>query len=101
MNALYLETEKIMKFFADKKINVEIYREHYSERDPEGHEPFRAYITSKPLGGLLAVNNGDGWLPAFPEKPNYPIKGRWFSPNIRYYKDMERKTWQHAVLTAS
>lgn len=56
------------------KLGIDCFAEH-----PEGkpNEPHRLYLTSKTLGGTLAVNHGEGWLPLWPEKKNYPIKGRF------------------------
>jgi len=70
------ELTKIESVIRRHKLNIDVYKEHIA------HEPqniTRLYVTCKSLGGLLLSNSGDGWTPCFPEKPNYPFKGKWFS----------------------
>ena len=60
----------------------------------------RVYIISEPLGGTLAVNHGNGWIPTYPEHPNYhhPLKGGWYSPGSARY--IPRESWRNAVIDA-
>lgn len=93
MNRLNREIEKNIDVW--ERLSIECFKEHHTG---EGKRPFRAYLTSKILGGTLAVTyGGDGWSPVYPEKPNYPIKGRWFSPNTIQWKPT---TWERAVMAA-
>lgn len=90
MNELARQAQLICNFFSSKNITAEVFKEH-----PSGNpdEPHRLYISSKSLGGLLAASNSDGgWLPIFPEKPNYPLKGRWYAPS-RFH----RMNWREAL----
>lgn len=75
------ELIKIESVIRREKLNIDVFKEHVA------HEPdniTRLYVTSKSLGGLLISNGGDGWIPCFPEKPNYPFKGKWFSHSRNY-----------------
>lgn len=74
-----------------KAIGVECF----VERKEGLSEVIRAYLCSKTLGGTLAVNNGDGWIPVYPEKPNYPIRGNWYAPSWWIPKN-----WRHTVIAA-
>lgn len=58
----------------------------------------RMYIVSIKLGGTLAVNHSDGWIPAYPAKPNYPIKFGWYSPGWQIYTP--KPLWYEAVIDA-
>jgi hypothetical protein len=84
MNKLEKEIREITALFARKNLDIDIYKEHY-EKDGVDN-PFRAYICSKSLGGTLIVNDGQGWIPIYPIKPNYPMKYTWYSPGDRVYK---------------
>ena len=51
------------------------------QQETGSREVIRLYLTSKSLGGLLAVNHGEGWIPCYPDRPNYPYRGTWYSPS--------------------
>lgn len=76
----------------------EVVRDTTSEDKTRVGEIVRLYITSPSLGGALAVNHGEGWMPIFPERGNYPIKHQWYSPALRVYKAKEN--WWDAVIDA-
>lgn len=73
-------------------------------------QPFRAYLTHR-RGGLLAVTHGRWhgdakrglsastdhlfWFPCWPERPNYPIKAKWFQ-----HSHLAFDRWQEAVACA-
>lgn len=94
MNTLNQEIENNLETWA--KLGIDCFKEHPVD-EPE--KPYRAYLTSKTLGGTLAVNHGEGWIPIYPEKPNYPMKGRWYSPGSRWLKK-ESGNWEHAITEA-
>lgn len=73
-----------------EKLGIECFAEH-PVGQPE--KPHRIYLTSKRLGGLLAVNHGEGYQPCYPHQPNYPMKGQWYSPG--YWK---RREWYKTIL---
>ena len=50
------------------------------QQETGSREVIRLYLTSKSLGGLLAVNHGEGWIPCYPARPNYHYHGTWYSP---------------------
>ena len=50
------------------------------QQETGSREVIRLYLTSRSLGGLLAVNHGEGWIPCYPNVPNYPYKNTWYSP---------------------
>ena len=84
-------------------ISLELFEEKVAGTDSPDKsrigEIVRMYITSLPLGGTLAVNHGEGWFPVFPEKPNYPIKGKWYSPASRKIYTA-KQLWHDAVIDA-
>lgn len=92
MNALGQEVETYREAWI--KLGIDCYTEH---REGQEDEPYRAYLTSRALGGLLAQTVDGGWVPAYPDKPNYPIKGKWYSPSKREFNP---KHWRHAVIAA-
>lgn len=91
MNDLNIQAQEIQDWFACRKIDLDVFKEH-----PVGNpdEPHRLYISSKPLGGPLAINNGDGWVPIFPEKPSYPLKGRWYVPSTGHFNGPKNQKWE-------
>lgn len=59
-------------------------------------ERYAFWLTSPTVGGLLASNRkGAGWVPCWPEKPNYPCSGRWYSN-----EDRPLESWREAVRAA-
>lgn len=62
---------------------------------PPQERIIRMYVTSPTCGGLLAQNNGEGWFPCWPEKPNYPMKGRYYADARNTFED-----WRDAVAEA-
>ena len=84
-------------------ISLELFEEKVAGTDSPDKsrigEIVRMYITSLPLGGTLAVNHGEGWFPTFPEKPNYPIQGKWYSPALRKIY-AAKQSWHDAVIDA-
>ena len=82
----------LYQFIEDNNLPLDIYM-----RKSEGEQKIMsAHITSPTLGGILAGWYGDGWVPCWPEEPNYPTKGRWYSPVLYCYKE----TWQHVLKVA-
>jgi hypothetical protein len=82
------------------ELGFECLAESYKETP---NEPFRLYLTSRILGGTLAQNNGTGWIPIFPKKPNYPLKGTWYSPkefSERIPCWGRNRSWRESVLAA-
>ena len=69
------EIKKFGRFVTAKSLGIDVFEER-----TEHGELIRAYITSKALGGLICQSLEDTWTPCYPEKKNYPLKGRWFSP---------------------
>lgn len=93
MNALAKEIEKNLHTW--EKLGIDCFGEH---KTGEPDKPHRAYLCSKVLGGTLANNNGEGWIPIYPaEKENYPVKGKWFSPGSRTWKPTD---WKTAVIAS-
>mgnify|MGYP001566258610 CR=1 FL=1 len=67
------------------------------QQETGSREVIRLYLTSQSLGGLLAVNHGEGWVPCYPERPNYPYHGTWYSPG---HQDWTPTDWKTAVMAA-
>ena len=91
MTNLNQQCQEIYDWFASKNIDVDVFKEH-----PVG-EPknvIRGYISSKALGGLLAQSIDDLWIPVYPEKPNYPMKHKWYG-STKFKTD-----WKTAIKAA-
>lgn len=94
--------DKVLADIKKTGISLELFQEKvkgapWPDRDHTS-EIVRLFIISHPLGGTLAVNHGDGWLPVFPERQNYPVTGNWYSPDPRHYP--EKQQWCDAVIDA-
>ena len=76
--------DQVLSEIETTQLPLELFEEKVCDTTSEDRsrigEIVRLYITSPSLGGTLAVNHGDGWIPIFPEKENYPMKGKWLSP---------------------
>src|SRR3972149_4284450 len=91
---------RVAKEIESANIGLELLPELVSD-SPDKSEIgscIRVYIISEPLGGTLAGNHGEGWIPIYPECPNYPLKGRWYSPGSARY--IPRESWRDAVIDA-
>ncbi len=87
------EIKDIESFIKKHRLDIDIYKETI-----ENQKIIRFYVTSKVLGGLLISSSEPGiYNPCFPEKPNYPIKGKWYSPG--HEKDIY-PTWKAALKAA-
>ena len=91
MNNLAMEGAEVLKLLAAAGIPGDVYSEHPINQPGK---PVRLYVTSRRLGGLLIANHGDGWLPIYPERPNYPMRGRWYSPSSRVFPAAD---WRDAL----
>ncbi len=96
MNALQKEIDEILQWFKTQNLDIDIYKQGYEKKPAD--EPFRAYICCKILGGTLLVNHGDGWIPIYPEKPNYPMKGKWYGPSTHTWTPAPWRTALKACL---
>ena len=68
------------------------------QQETGSREVIRLYLTSRSLGGLLAVNHGEGWIPCYPSVPNYPYQNTWYSPGRTDWPPTG--DWKPAVVAA-
>lgn len=88
---LAIEAKAIVEEFRRLGINVDLYLDH--EAGDESRVVW-AFITSEPLGGILATaGEAGGWHPCFPRRANYPTHGTWYSGKEVY-------PWREAVCRA-
>ncbi len=90
------DINQILSFANKTGINLEVFEENSTK-----HGLCRAYISSKPLGGMLATGtpeNGGRWVPIYPKlEDSYPIKGTYYSPSKA---SLPRCQWWQALILA-